>query len=410
MIQSKVSRWLAILLIVVVIPLVLIFSYAHRPGDFAGYLIVGELGLAGRDIYSVALNTWPPFFGFLCIPLALMGRISGFGASAFWLLLSWAALIHVMYAIVGIVSDRSSVVPDGPPDHARRKIAIVLLPILFCSYWILNSFQWLQISIILFAMTMYGLQLHRDGHDAGAGLFIGAAAAIKVMPILFVPYFAWRRQWRAALFTFVFAIAWSVLPALVYGWRGFARQFSTWLHVLDAGWGAGKSNLSVYAMFDRILGHGYVPLLETGSNQIAASGSPIVTWAVLAALGLVTASAMWIFRGPCEPRSRATVAEWSVVFIVASIFGTVAWKHYLVVLLLPMALFVATWRDERVDPSVRRKLRAITWAAFGLSLITASDLAGDTLASRLEMGSLPTMGVLMLLGTLFWYRHRMQAQ
>jgi hypothetical protein len=43
--------WLArIVTIVAVIPLALIFGYAHRPGDFAGYLIVGELGLIGQDI------------------------------------------------------------------------------------------------------------------------------------------------------------------------------------------------------------------------------------------------------------------------------------------------------------------------------------------------------------------------
>ena len=387
------------IVIFAIIPLALIFAYAHRPGDFAGYLLVGELGLSGRDIYAnVPANTWPPFFGLLCIPLAWLGRISGFGTSVFWLMLNWAALLLAIYIINDMVCARR-------PDFGSK---VVLLPLLFSAFWIINTFEWLQINILIFAITLCGLALHTRGRDALAGLLIGAAAAMKVMPILFVPYFAWRRQWRAAAFTTLFAAAWSVLPALRYGWNGFAAQFSTWLHVVGGGWGAGKRNFSVFAMFDRIIGHGYVPFLHPGSNDIPASGRPLVTVAVIVALFLVALAGMRTFRGPYEPRSRAVVAEWSIVFLVASLFGTVAWRHYLVVLLLPMTLFVATWLDGYVDPGFRGKLKAITWIAFVMGIATASDLTGHALATRLEMGSLLTMMALLLLGTLFWYRTRIE--
>jgi hypothetical protein len=396
------ARWpwlFQLLVLIAVIPLALIFAYAHRPGDFAGYLLVGELGLSGRDIYAgVPANTWPPFFGLLCIPLAWLGRISGFGTSVFWLLLNWAALLSAIYVINVMVCGQR-------PDFGSK---VVLLPLLFSAFWIINTFEWLQVNILIFTMTLYGLLLHARRRDGLAGVLIGAAAAMKVMPILFVPYFAWRRQWRAAAFTTLFAAAWSVLPSIRYGWRGFTAQFATWLHVVGGGWGAGKRNFSVFAMFDRIIGHGFVPFLHPGSNDIAASGSPLVTLAVIIALALVAFAGITIFRGPYEPRSRAVVAEWSAVFLVASLFGTVAWRHYLVVLLLPMTLFVATWLDPVVDPTFRHKLKIVTWIAFAMGIATASDLTGHALATRLEMGSLLTMMALLLLGTLFWYRVRIE--
>ena len=42
----------------------------------------------------------------------------------------------------------------------------------------------------------------------------------------------------------------------------------------------------------------------------------------------------------------------------------------------------------------------------GHSLLPASDLVGSRAAHRLEMGSVFTMGCLLLLGGLFWLRPR----
>ena len=201
--RSPTSWFPRTVVIVLLVPIALTLAYAHRPGDFAGYLLVGELALQDRDIYrEAAANTWPPFFGLLCIPLALLGRVSEFGARMFWLLLNWAALVFALDMSARLVHGRRVNI-FGKPDAASVDVIpveskVVLLPLLLCLYWMITSFEWLQIGLILFAMTLYGLLLHREGRHAAAGLLIGASAAIKVMPIAFVPYFIWRRQWRAA--------------------------------------------------------------------------------------------------------------------------------------------------------------------------------------------------------------------
>jgi hypothetical protein len=388
----------------------LTLALAHRGGDFAGYVLVGELGLAGRDLWGAGSpNTWPPLFALLCIPLALLARISLVGARVLWLILNWAALACAVAAAVRLVYGRglsASRSPTTTRDGIDIGSGAVLLPVLLSVCWILSNFEHLQVNIVILALTLVGLTLHQRGSDTRAGLMIGAAAALKVMPVLFVPYFLWRRQWRAALSTGAFAIAWSLVPAVAYGWPAYVGQLEAWRGVLRTGWGVGKMNLSVYAMFDRLLGHGLVPFTVPGSDALRASGSGTVTVAVAGLLALVTWLGLRLFRGPYDPRHRATVAEWSTVLLVASLFGTVTWKAYLVVLLLPMTLFVATWRDDDTDPAFRRRLRALTWLAFLPGLATASDLAGRSLAWRLEMGSILTFMGLLILGLLFWYRAR----
>ena len=53
--------------------------WVQRAADFAGYLRVGDVVLHGAHLYLDAppgINTWPPFFGLLCVPLSLLARAS----------------------------------------------------------------------------------------------------------------------------------------------------------------------------------------------------------------------------------------------------------------------------------------------------------------------------------------------
>lgn len=386
--------------------------YSHRGGDFAGYLAVGEAGLRGADIYRdtpPGMNTWPPVFGLLCIPLALMARVSLVGARFAWLLFNWIILAATMAAAIRLVHGRPLTLtfdPRRPATGVEAASAPVLLPLLLSVIWIFSNFEHLQVNISILGLTLGGLVLHRSGRDIRGGLLIGAAAALKVMPVLFLPYFVWRRRWRAAAGVAAGTALLSGISVLVQGWAGFLGQLSGWRAALRAGWGVGQMNQSVYAMVDRILGHGLIPFTAPGVLDLAASGERVVVVAVAGILALVTIAACVLFRGSYDPRSRSAVAEWSVVLLVAALFGTVAWKAYFVALLLPMTLFVATWRDDAVEPRVRRALRTVTWASFVIGLSGANDLVGRTLAGYLAMGSAQTLMVLLILGTLFWYRGR----
>jgi uncharacterized membrane protein len=215
--RYRPSLW-SNLTVLLVILIGMVVAYASRQGDFVGYVSVGELVLNGGNIYSApeGCNNWPPFFSLFCVPLALLARVSLYGSHVFWLALNLVALLFACYAAVWLVHGRRlhlGALPGSREDGIDIRSNTVMLPLLFCGVWILSNFEHLQINILIFAIALVGLVFHRQGHDVLAGLFIGMGGAMKILPILFLPYFLWRRQWRVALYTGVFAVVWSVLPA-----------------------------------------------------------------------------------------------------------------------------------------------------------------------------------------------------
>jgi len=199
-------------------------------------------------------------------------------------------------------------------------------------------------------------------------------------------------------------------PALILGWTKFWSGVALWLVALHASWGAGNATQSVYSMWDRILGYGYIPFAVPGTFILPLSGARSaklaweITCAVAAVLGAIAC------RGKPRPGSRGAQIEWALVFVAATILSPLARKSYFVVLLLPYALLYAAWRSTDLDARVRRTLRNVIFVCFALSVPTMHDLIGKSLAVRLEMGSVVTYGSLIMLGGLLWYRSRAPRQ
>ncbi|MEN6557456.1 MAG: glycosyltransferase family 87 protein [Thermoguttaceae bacterium] len=279
---STALKWLIPTALVVGISL----TYARRDGDFTGYTIAGHLQIEGRDAYREAPTVcpWPPLFYWCCVPLAWASNHSFFGARLAWLLLAWAALAWTMRLIVRMVYDRPLTMARPPSVSREEMLDIgdpeVWLPLLLCSVWIAANFQYLQVNLFIFALAITGLWFHRQGRELWAGLFLGAGAALKVLPICFVPYFLWRRQWKAAASTGAFAVAWSLLPAVTLGWHGLVDRLYTWVEILGKDLSVGAANLSVYAMFDRWIGQGLTPFVSPGSFAfLHPSHHTTVVWA-----------------------------------------------------------------------------------------------------------------------------------
>ena len=141
-------------------------------------------------------------------------------------------------------------------------------------------------------------------------------------------------------------------------------------------------------------------------QRLQESGNPTVRIAWLVTLLALSGLVLYRFRGGAPAGRRAMLTEWSVVFLVSVLFGPVAWKHYFVVLLLPVALFFAIWRGSDTAPRSRKTVGAVLFSSALLGLFTSQDIFGKSLAVRLQMGSVATLSVLVMLGGLLWLRRR----
>ncbi len=238
------------------------------------------------------------------------------------------------------------------------------------------------------------------------GIALAAAAAMKVMAIAFLPYLLYRKRWRAAFWMAAASLVFFFSPALFLGWAKFWAGVGLWPVALRASWGAGNAHQSVYSMWDRILGYGYLPFTIPGTFMLPLSGarSAKLAWEITCAIAAVLGAIAC--RGTPQPGSRWAQLEWSIVFVAATILSPLTRKPYLVVLLLPYALLYAAWHSPDLDARTRRILRNVVFISFALSIPTMHDVIGKSLAVRLEMGSVVTYGSLIMLGGLLWYRSR----
>jgi alpha-1,2-mannosyltransferase len=385
--------------------------WIRRPGDFAGYLIVGDLVLQGRDIYREApprVNTWPPFFSLLCVPLALVARLSPYLARGLWLLLDVGLLLVVLRLLARLVYGRPLSLRAAGPGLSLAGPEL-LVPLLLTGRYIVANFEHLQINIVLFALTLGGLYLVVTGRPVAGGVLVGLAAAIKVMPAAAVLYLVYRRRWRAAAAAVGATALLSLSPIVVFGWSRFRDYLGAWRAAVAAGWGAGRMNQSVLAMWDRFLGHHLLPFAAPGADELPESGAPLALAAAGLSLVVVGFLAWRAFRERPRPGGWVMLAEWSVVLIVAALFGPVSWKAYLIVLLLPNTLLFAVWRSPAMDRRTRRIAGVVLFASFAIGGLTAHGIVGRAIAERLEMTSTVTVGTLVLLGGLLWLTPRLPA-
>src|SRR5258708_5073093 len=388
------------------------FAYARRSVDFAGYASVGEAFLDGRDIYldtPVGTNTWPPFFRLAAVRFGWLDRASPCLARIVWIALTWASIVWALDLIARLIyGKRLRFRADG------TALAItspeLLVPFGLALPFIVNNFELLQINMILFALALWGLFLQANEREAAGGMALAAAAAMKVMAIEFLPYLLYRKRWRAAFWMLAASLVFSFSPALFLGWAKFWSGVALWPVALRESWGAGNAHQSVYSMWDRILGYGYIPFAVPGTFMLPLSGarSAKLAWEITCAIAAVLGAIAC--RGTPRPGSRWAQVEWAVVFVASTILSPLTRKPYLVVLLLPYALLYAAWRSTDLDARTRRVLRNVMFVCFVLSVPTLHDVIGKSLAVRLEMGSVVTYGSLIMLGGLLWYRSRAPRQ
>ena len=376
--------------------------WVQRAADFAGYVRVGDVVLDGAHLYLDAppgVNTWPPFFGLLCVPLSLLARASPYLARGLWLLLNAGLLVVVLHLLGRLVYGRAEA---GSIGGVR-----LLVPLLLSARYVVGNFEHLQINVVLFALALGGLYLQATRRPVLGGLLVGLAAAIKIMPLVVVAYLAYRRRWRAAIAAAAATVGFSLSPVLVFGWDRYRDYLATWLGVVASGWGVGRMNQSVAAMWDRLLGHGLWPLAAPGIDDLPGSGASLPLAAVLVSAGLVAAGALIAWRGQPRPDGWTALAEWSAVFLAGAVFGPVAWKSYLIVALLPNTLLFAVCLSPRVDARTRAGAAAVLAVAFVLGALPMPGLVGELLAERLEMSSAVTLAALVLLGGVLWLRARL---
>ncbi len=269
----------------------------------------GALHAFSASLYHVSTSvgsgaplpfTYPPFAALLLWPLR-------FGRSG---------LVQVLWALLGAlclwVSLRVVLEWTPPTRRPRWWWALVLAGAGVLVNPILQTFAFGQINLLVMALVLVDLGgvLTWGSRSLPRGVLIGIAAAVKLVPLIWIAYFVVTRQRRGALV----ASASFVGSVLLSGLLNFGGSKEYWLHDVVAQSRIGVvsfvSNQSLQGLLDRV-SH------RTLSSLLVDSISGVVLVA-----GLLLARRL-------HERAERTAALWTIA-ATGLLVSPVSWVHHYV--------------------------------------------------------------------------------
>lgn len=282
--------------------------WSDRLSDLQVYLGGVNSWKAGSSLYDFAAAetgapfTYPPFAGLVFTPLTYLNTTT---LMVIWTLATVAAVI----AIAKIAGKVTSEAWQASSGVAMASSALLL----FLSAPISSNMRFGQVSIFLALLVL--LDTMKITPPKFAGVATGIAAALKLTPLIFIPYFWVTGQRRAAM---------NALGTFI------AATGLTWLVLFDE---------SIRYWTIELLDVQRVGNIATGGNQ-SINGAllrldfsdSVRTTAVLVFGGAIVVVALW---RAAQMTKRGRLLAASVVVGAASVvFSPVSWTHHQIWLVL----------------------------------------------------------------------------
>jgi alpha-1,2-mannosyltransferase len=267
------------------------------------------------------------------------------------------------------------------------------LTILLALRPIMSDLQHGNVNLFILFLVVASLYAYHRQRDVLAGVVLGLAIACKVTPALFVPYFLWKRSWKAlagctvGLLLFLWP---GFVPALLMGWDRNQQHLVSWYYdmvypfVVEGKVTSEHHNQSLPGLVSRLATHS--PSFSTYVNDVYTPThynnlldlSPVqARWFVRACMGLFALLVVWVCRAPTQPRTNWRLsAEFSMIVLGMLMFSERTWKHHCVTLLLPFAVLSYRLATVQMTKGLRAYLIG-SLAATMILIATTSNTAAQ---------------------------------
>src|SRR5262249_5825612 len=182
---AKWQRWFVAALIVFFVLLSIQYSYKAVAGRSAFVRWRSQIEhLDDADIYQRFKYPNPPIMELLLVGLVRLPPLVG---SLAWFYLKVGMVLVSFFWVFRLVEG------SGPPFPAWAKILTILLSL----RPIMGDLYHNNVNIFILFLLIGSLFAFSRGRFATSGVILALAIACKVTPALFIPYFLWKRAWRA---------------------------------------------------------------------------------------------------------------------------------------------------------------------------------------------------------------------
>ena len=403
----------------------------HRT-DFTVYTAAAGAILDGENPYDAAsIRNWPylypPAVAIVMIPFACLPPAT---ASALWFLLSlliWAASGWLVFRTL------EGRCPGSASAAAKWAMVFAAIPAL-------NTLARGQVNMLILLAAAIMIHALSRRRDLAAGVALGSAACIKVMPILVAVVLAWMwlRDWRGDRTASLSRRLWAGRVLL-----GVAAGLVFWLAVLPLAVMGPDRTRAAYASWRQNVGAGYFTADAKGNvfgdiPRINEFSDKNQSWYHLACMAVIgfdrdaygdrqTVSPTWqrrlrwllgaLFVGQLALACLFAPGQWqqrdriefyvapAAMLVMANAMGKLAWAHTFVVALPLAAVCAAMLRDVAWrDRTRRERIVYVTWIAALAGLV-----GGYVYQPVLGRANLMLLGVTAMIVVAWWYALRTDA-
>jgi hypothetical protein len=369
-------------------------AFRSHAVDFYAYYLAASGFRQGLDMYTLPTSGWDLLARNLRVPdYAPPYRYPPLLAVGVMPLLAlpprWAAFVWITLS-AGAAMGATALLASG--EGSRRLllawgVLALFTPVLTTLYaGQANTFVLLTVALALWAF--------KRERPTAAGLALALGAMIKVMPVVLIAYFAWRRQWRVVLGAAAGLAALSLLSIAVVGPATFVS------YVLHAVIQADPQIAAAYPPNQSLIGF-FSRLLTAHPWGGSWADNPSLAWTLGRAAGLLALAATFALCRPGRPIRERVDVEVGLMVIATHLLPSVSWYHHLALLLVPT--MVLLWRG--LDGGGRRDWR-VWWVVVCLALLDVQGLFWHQLAGWTLLLSLGTYAMLLLWAALAWQQER----
>jgi uncharacterized membrane protein len=301
--------------------------------DFKAYYIAADMLRSGKDFYDVqqqaeevqarglplneSFYIYPPLLAILLVPLTVLPMHH---AAQVWFFLNMG-----LYGVsLAIISQSLNLGRNNGILPLLAILAFLFPPALFTLY----KGQVNMVILLLLAVTLW---LYLSERQVLAGMSLGVASMVKVIPILLLPYFLWRRKYSLCLTAVAAVAAIAIIGLIVVGWGPHRTYLTSVLPSL----GQPRPNPG-----NQSLG-GFFSLLLVENPYVEGLDHDPLLWraATLAASAAVVAGVvitLWHRRG----RAARPDLEFALIVAALPLVTNIAWVDLFVLLILPYAVLL----------------------------------------------------------------------
>lgn len=207
------------------------FIQAYAGGDFQIYMGAAELLREGKNCYNVWIYlgvddycgySYSPLFAIFLIPFTFFPYPT---AQVLWLFAN-LFFLYRLFKIIRWYLPLSSLT-------TKQYRLWVILSVILTSRFVLNNFEMVQMTIFLLYCCLEATYQLKNNKYILSGILISVGIIVKIMPIIMIPYFLYRKQIKPVIIAVVCLIVFLFLPVIIYGWEFNKLLLTDWWNIIN---------------------------------------------------------------------------------------------------------------------------------------------------------------------------------